>query len=84
MRRTKLVAHLLHNDCILLERAKHSIYRNLLTGVQTSVPDMSLLKHPVQFVANLAFPGLSNNKTYAREESFISRINRSISMDGTE
>ena len=39
MRRIKLVAHLLHNDCILLrEGAKHSIYRNLLTGVQTSVP----------------------------------------------
>lgn len=39
MRRSKLVAHLERHGCILLrEGAKHSIYRNLLTGAQTSVP----------------------------------------------
>lgn len=39
MKRTRLVAHLLRNGCVLLrEGAKHSIYRNLFIGVQTSVP----------------------------------------------
>ncbi|MEK7144952.1 MAG: type II toxin-antitoxin system HicA family toxin [Patescibacteria group bacterium] len=44
MKRARLVAHLLRNGCILLrEGAKHSIYRSLFTGVQTSVPRHSVL-----------------------------------------
>ncbi|MEK7554145.1 MAG: type II toxin-antitoxin system HicA family toxin [Patescibacteria group bacterium] len=39
MNRAKLIVHLLRNGCILLrEGAKHSIYRNLFTGAQTTVP----------------------------------------------
>ena len=44
MKRTKLIAHLLRSGCILLrEGGKHSIYRNLLTGTQTSIPRHTFL-----------------------------------------
>ena len=44
MRRIKLIAHLIRSGCVLLrEGAKHSIYRNLFTGVQTTVPRHTVL-----------------------------------------
>ncbi len=44
MNRAKLVLHLLRHECILLrEGSKHSIYKNLITGSQTTVPRKSKL-----------------------------------------
>ena len=47
MNRVRLVLHLLRNGCILLrEGSKHSIFRNLFTGAQTSVPRHPSLLEP--------------------------------------
>jgi mRNA interferase HicA len=39
MNRARLIAHLTKHSCFLLrEGAKHSVFRNLKSGVQVSVP----------------------------------------------
>ncbi|KKU50121.1 MAG: YcfA-like protein [Parcubacteria group bacterium GW2011_GWB1_49_7] len=44
MNRAKLILHLLKHGCILLrEGSRHSIYKNLITGAQTTVPRKSTL-----------------------------------------
>jgi len=52
MRRKALIRLLLMGGCVLLrEGAKHSIYKNLFTGAQTSVPRHAfLLKNTAQII----------------------------------
>lgn len=39
MKRAKLILYLLRSGCVLLrEGSKHSIYKNLFTGTQTTIP----------------------------------------------
>ncbi len=44
MKRLKLLIYLLRNGCVLVrEGSKHSIYRNLSNGAQTTIPRHKVL-----------------------------------------